>query len=46
MFSGSGDGVPDRPDKSGATGINAGGFTNPGRGSYGPHFARGGIVSL
>jgi len=38
--------VPDRPDKSGATGSSAGGFTNPGRGSYGPHFARGGIVSL
>jgi hypothetical protein len=41
-----GNGVPNRPDKSGATGIRAGGFTNPGRGSYGPHYARGGIVSL
>tara|TARA_R100000988_G_C3977942_1_gene155236 strand:- start:123 stop:830 length:708 start_codon:yes stop_codon:yes gene_type:complete len=38
--------VPDRPDKSGATGSSAGGFTNPGKGSYGPHFAIGGIVSL
>ena len=26
-----------RPDKSGATGTKAGGFTNPGKGSYGPH---------
>ena len=26
-----------RPDKSGATGTRAGGFTNPGKGSYGPH---------
>jgi hypothetical protein len=25
---------------------NPGGFTNPGKGSYGPHMARGGIVSL
>ena len=38
--------VPDRPDKSGATGTSAGGFTNPGKNSYGPHMARGGIASL
>lgn len=36
----------ERPDKSGATGTKAGGFTNPGAKSYGPHFARGGIVTL
>ena len=30
-----------RPNKSGNSG-----HTNPGRGSYGPHFAQGGIVSL
>ena len=34
-----------RPDKSGATGTRAGGFTNPGKGSYGPHKAYGGRVS-
>jgi len=33
-----------RPDKSGAG--QSGGFTNPGKGSYGPHMAKGGIVSL
>jgi hypothetical protein len=33
-----------RSDKSGATGQNTGGFTNPGKGSYGPHKAEGGRV--
>ena len=36
---GGGDGPGDRPDNSGG-----GGHTNPGKGSYGPHFARGGRV--
>ena len=36
----------ERPDKSGATGTRAGGFTNPGANSYGPHMAKGGIVTL
>jgi len=34
---GAGEGPADRPDNSGG-----GGFTNPGKGSYGPHFAKGG----
>tara|TARA_R110000824_G_scaffold400120_1_gene606931 strand:+ start:45 stop:1076 length:1032 start_codon:yes stop_codon:yes gene_type:complete len=34
----------ERPDKSGAG--QSGGFTNPGKGSYGPHMAKGGIVTL
>jgi hypothetical protein len=38
--------VPNRPDKSGATGTRAGGFTNPGKGSYGPHKAYGGLINL
>tara|TARA_E500000081_G_scaffold59979_1_gene62571 strand:+ start:753 stop:1511 length:759 start_codon:yes stop_codon:yes gene_type:complete len=38
--------TPDRGDKSGATGTDKGGFTNPGRGSYGPHMAQGGVVGL
>ena len=33
-----------REDRSGATGTRAGGFTNPGRGSYGPFMADGGRV--
>ena len=33
--------VPDRPGKSGTSG-----HTNPGKNSYGPHMARGGIASL
>lgn len=33
-----------RGDRSGATGTRAGGFTNPGRGSYGPFMADGGRV--
>ena len=33
-----------RPDKSGSGQI--GGFTNPGKGSYGPHMAKGGIITL
>ena len=37
---------PDRPDKSGATGQNTGGFTNPGKGSYGPHKADGGRIGF
>ena len=35
------DSPQDRPDKSGS-----GGFTNPGKDSYGPHMAKGGIVDL
>jgi hypothetical protein len=34
--------VASREDKSGATGKNKGGFTNPGAGSYGPHSGGGG----
>mgnify|MGYP001184083174 CR=1 FL=1 len=34
--------VASREDKSGATGKNKGGFTNPGKGSYGPHSGGGG----
>ena len=34
-----GNGGGDRPDNSGG-----GGFSNPGKGSYGPHFARGGRI--
>ena len=38
---------PDRrPDKSGATGTRAGGFTNPGKDSYGPHKAKGGLIDF
>ena len=37
---------PDRPDKSGATGTRAGGFTNPGKDSYGPHKAKGGLINF
>ena len=33
-----------REDRSGATGTRAGGFTNPGKGSYGPFMADGGRV--
>jgi len=33
-----------RPDKSGSG--QRGGFTNPGKGSYGPHMAKGGIITL
>ena len=36
------DRVSKREDKSGATGKNKGGFTNPGKGSYGPHSGGGG----
>ena len=36
-----GDGPHNRPDKSGKSG-----HTNPGKGSYGPHMARGGIANL
>jgi hypothetical protein len=35
-----------RPDRSGATGQNKGGFTNPGKGSYGPHMAKGGLATM
>ena len=33
----------DRPDKSGKG--HSGGFTNPGKGSYGPHKAQGGMIT-
>jgi hypothetical protein len=35
-----------REDRSGATGTKAGGFTNPGRGSYGPFMADGGLATM
>jgi hypothetical protein len=35
-----------REDRSGATGTRAGGFTNPGKGSYGPHMAQGGLATM
>jgi len=34
----------ERPDKSGKG--HSGGFTDPGKGSYGPHMATGGLVSI
>ena len=36
--------ISTREDKSGATGTRAGGFTNPGKGSYGPHKKDGGRI--
>ena len=38
--------ISTREDKSGATGTRAGGFTNPGKGSYGPHKKDGGRIYL
>ena len=42
LMSHNNDRVASREDKSGATGKNKGGFTNPGANSYGPHSGGGG----